>query len=79
MTMNIVFTSPAYQVVEYPELGAYELVDARRGTGGFLQGGVADLFRVSMEGLIGNDPSQEEVEDVIGQFDALLTQPWHYH
>lgn len=79
MSINVVFTSPAYQVVEYPELGAYELLDARRGTGAFLQGDVADLFRVSMEGVIASEPSEEEVEDVIGQFDALMTQSVRYH
>lgn len=79
MSINVVFISPAYQVVEYPELGAYELLDTRRGTGVFLQGDVADLFRVSMEGVIANEPSEEEVDDVIGRFDALMTQSVRYH
>lgn len=79
MSMNLVFSSPAYQVVEYPELGAYELVDARRGAGVFIQGDVADLFRTSMEDVIARQPSAEEVEEVISQFDALMNQPLLYH
>ncbi len=77
--MNLVFSNAHYQVVEYPELEAFELVDARRGTGVFIQGEVARVFRASMEGLLAQEPTEQEVEGVIGNFDALMTQPLLYH
>jgi hypothetical protein len=77
--MNLVFSNAHYQVVEYPELGAFELVNNHRRTGTFIQGEVAQVFRSSMEGLSGQDPSEEDVEDVIENFDALMTQPLLYH
>ena len=77
--MNLVFSNAHYQVLEYPELDAFELVNTRLGTGAFIQGSVARMFRSSMEGLQGQEVSEEDVENVIGNFDALMTQPLHYH
>lgn len=77
--VNLVFSSANYQVVEYPELAAFELVDNRRGTGGLLSGAVADRFRSSMEDVFAHNPTEEDVEDVIEHFDALLMQPLHFH
>lgn len=77
--MNLVFSNDQYQVLEYPELNAFELVNTRRGTGVFIDGEVARVFRLSMEGLLAHDPSEEDVEGIIGNFDALMTQPLLYH
>lgn len=79
-SMNLVFSSDQYQVVEYPELDAFELVNTRRGTGVYIDGEVARVFRSSMEGLFAQSaPSEEDVDGVIGNFDALMTQPLVYH
>jgi hypothetical protein len=77
--MNLVFSNAHYQVVEYPELDAFELVNTQRGTGVFIQGEVARVFRSSMEDLFAQDPTEQDVEGVIGNFDALMTQPLRYH
>jgi hypothetical protein len=82
--MNLVFSNAHYQVLEYPELGAFELVDTRRGTGAYIDGEVARVFRSSIEVLFsqqagGHEATEEDVEGVIGNFDALMTQPLHYH
>ncbi len=77
--MNLVFSNDQYQVVEYPELNAFELVNTRRGTGVFIDGEVARLFRSSMEGVLAHNPTEEDVEGIIGNFDALMTQPLLYH
>lgn len=77
--MNLVFSNDQYQVVEYPELNAFELVNTRRGTGAFIDGEVARLFRSSMEGVLAQNPTEEDVEGIIGNFDALMTQPLRYH
>ena len=79
-SMNLVFSNDQYQVVEYPELEAFELVNTRRGTGVYIDGEVARVFRSSMEGLFTKEPpSEEDVEGVIGNFDALMTQRLVYH
>jgi len=77
--MNLVFSNDQYQVVEYPELNAFELVNTRRGTGTFIEGEVARVFRSSMEGLFARNPTEEDVEGVLENFDALMTQPLLYH
>lgn len=80
--MNLVFSNARYQVLEYPELEAFELVNTRLGTGVFIQGAVARMFRSSMEGLvqsIGEEVSEQDVEGVIEHFDGLMTDPVRYH
>lgn len=77
--MNLVFSNDQYQVVEYPELEAFELVNTRRGTGVFIDGEVARVFRSSMEGLFGQNPTEEDVQGIIENFDALMTQRLTYH
>lgn len=77
--MNLVFSNDQYQVVEYPELEAFELVNTRRGIGVYIDGEVARVFRSSMEGLFAQNPTEEDVEGIIGNFDALMTQRLTYH
>lgn len=77
--MQLVFANDHYQVVFYPELQAFELVNTRRGTGGFIAGEVARALFASMEGLMAKNPTEEDVEDVLEHFDALITQPLRYH
>lgn len=78
-TINLVFNSPYYQVVEYPELNAFELVDNVRATGTLIQGDMATNLRASLQDLFAKEPTQEEIEDVIGEYDALMSQPVNYH
>jgi hypothetical protein len=40
--------------------------------GAFIQGDVAAAFRASMEGAIGEAPTEEEVDEFIGDFEALM-------
>ena len=78
-TINLVYNSPYYQVVEYPELNAFELVDNVRATGTLIQGSMATNLRSSLENLFANEPTQEEIDDVIGEYDALMIQSVSYH
>ena len=55
--MNIVYNSQHYHLVEYPSLDAYELIDKTLGVAGYLEGEVAQSFRVSLQRLIAEDPS----------------------
>jgi hypothetical protein len=78
-TINLVYQSPYYQVVEYPELNAFELVDNVRATGTLIHGDMATNLRSSLQNLFENESSQEEIEDVIGEYDALMIQSVSYH
>ncbi|MEJ5209933.1 DUF3567 family protein [Thiobacter aerophilum] len=77
--MNLVFANDQYQVLEYPELNGFELLNTRLGTGVFLSGEMARVFRQSIEGLRNSNPTEEDVEGVIGNFDALMTHRLIYH
>jgi hypothetical protein len=79
MSMNVVFSSPYYQVFEYPELDAIELVDKVRATGALIQGDMAAGFRASLLDLSTQEPSAEDVDALIGGYDALMQQPQNYH
>jgi hypothetical protein len=77
--MNIVYNSQHYHVVEYPGLNAYELIDKTLGIAGYLEGEVADSFRISLQRLIAEDPTIDSVDEFLGGFESLLTQPVRFH
>ncbi len=79
MSINVVFSNPYYQVLEYPELGAFELVDNLRASGTLIQGDLARAFRASLVEAFRNEPSEEEIEAVIGNYDALMSVPQYRH
>jgi len=74
MSMNMVFSSPYYQVFEYPELDAIELVDNVRATGTLIQGEMAAGFRASLQDLATQQPTAEDVDELIGGYEALMHQ-----
>ena len=79
MSMHVVFSSPYYQVLEYPELDAIELVDNVRATGMLIQGAMAAGFRASMQNLSAHQPTAEDVDELIGGYDALMHLPLIQH
>ena len=79
MTMNMVFSSRHYQVFEYPELDAIELVDNTRATGMLIQGEMAAGFRASLQNLAEHQPTEEDVDDLIGGYEALMHLPMRLH
>jgi len=79
MTMNIIYASDNFYVVEYPAQHGYELVDKRVQRGTFFQGGVADRFSQSLHAAVAEDASVERVDDFLGSFDVLLNQPLVVH
>ena len=79
MTMNIIYASDNYYVVEYPAQHGYELVDKRVQRGTFFQGDVADRFSQSLHAAVAEDASVERVDDFLGSFDVLLNQPLVVH
>ena len=79
MTMNIIYASDNFYVVEYPAQHGYELVDKRSQRGTFFQGDVADRFSQSLHAAVAEDASVERVDDFLGSFDVLLNQPLVVH
>jgi hypothetical protein len=77
--MNIVYNSDNYYVVEYPGQHGYEVVDKQSSRGTYFQGGVADKFRESMLGALGEDPSPEHVDEFLSDFGVLINFPMVMH
>jgi hypothetical protein len=71
-TMNVVYNSENYYVVEFPDRHGIELVDKTTGRAGFLEGAVAVKFRASMAHLAAGEPSVESVDEFLESYDAML-------
>ncbi len=70
--MNVMYSSENYYVVEFPGSHGIEVVDKTTGRAGFLEGAVEVIFRASMANLAAGEPSQESVDEFLGNYDALL-------
>ena len=77
--MNVLYSSEHYYVIEFPGLGGIELVDKSAGRGGFLAGAVELKFRATMADLAAGEPNAESVDEFLGHYDALLTNPMVLH
>ncbi|MSQ49306.1 MAG: DUF3567 family protein [Betaproteobacteria bacterium] len=77
--MNVMYNSEYYYVVDFPDRHGIELVDKTRGRAGFLEGAVEVKFRASMADFAANEPSVESVDEFLGHYDALLTNPIALH
>ena len=77
--MNVIYNSDNYYVVEYPAQHGYELVDKQSQRGTYFQGDVADRFAQSMRDAVAQTGSIEGVDEFLGCFDILMTQPVVYH
>ena len=77
--MNIVYNSDNYYVVEYPLQHGYEVVDKQAGRGTYFQGDVAEKFRESMLGALGEDSSAEHVDEFLADFGGLINYPAILH
>ena len=77
--MNIVYNSENYYVVEYPQQHGYEVVDKQASRGTYFQGDVAERFRTSMLGTLGEDPSPEHVDEFLSDFGVLINFPMTLH
>ncbi len=85
--MQMIYNSPNYCVVEFPALdgnialldGGYEIVDKTNQREIFIDGALAAQFREHVQRLIDAQPSLEEVDEFLGQFDSLMNQPVILH
>ncbi len=82
--MNMIYNSPNYCVVEFgaseaASSGGFEIMDKHAKREIFLAGSMADGFRRSVAELIASEPTVEEVDEYLSQFDPLMQQPMTLH
>jgi hypothetical protein len=85
--MQMIYNSPNYCIVEFPALdgnlalaeGGYEIVDKNNQREIFIDGLLAAQFREHVYKLIDTQPSTDEVDEYLGQFDSLMNQPVILH
>jgi hypothetical protein len=80
--MNLIYNSEHYSVVEFGEdvehevmrFGGYEITDKSVRREWFIDGPMALDFRKNVNELIATEPSIEEIDDFLGQFDSYMAQ-----
>jgi len=82
--MNMIYNSPSYCVVEFHDVdaesvGGYEIMDKAARREIFIAGPLALRFRSDVENLIATEPSIEEVDAYLSQFDDLMQHPITLH
>ncbi|MGI4811769.1 MAG: BTH_I0359 family protein [Janthinobacterium lividum] len=85
--MQMIYNSPNYCVVEFPaedghivmNAGGYEIVDKTMQRELFIEGAMAARFREHVQRLIEQEPSVDEVDEFLGQFDSLMLHPVILH
>ena len=90
--MNMLYNSDNYTVVQFvvpdeigpetaqvPARGGYEIVDKFARKGIFLEGAVAQGFKVGVQALIDSGPTEEALDEYIAGYTTLAQQPMHLH
>ncbi len=88
--MQMLYNSDSYAVVVFdvpadplkpasPSRGGYELVDKFAGKEIYISGALAETFKNGVQAVIDSSPSEEEMDDYIERFSALMQQPLVFH
>ncbi len=85
--MNMIYNSEHYSIVEFGvdhqreqlRFGGFEIVDKAGRREAFLGGQMAQSFRRDVNRLIASEPTMEEVDEFLGEFDALMSNPVLLH
>ncbi len=77
--MNVLFNNPLLYVIDYPGHDALEILDKRNGRVGLLRGATADRMRGEFREFLTQEHDQEEFEDFIDSYEAMLDQPVSRH
>lgn len=73
-------SSPATEGGEAPEpRGGFEIVDKFAQKDIFLEGAVAESFKAGALKLMASQPSEEDIDEYIGRFTAVMQQPLVLH
>jgi hypothetical protein len=80
----MIYNSPNYCVVNLRRrpthlmnAGGYEIVDKNAQREIFIDGELAERFRAHVKQLIEDEPSIDEVDEFLGQFDSLMPVVLH--
>ena len=65
--------------VEGLSRGGYEIVDKFAQREMFLEGAMAESFKLGVEALIETQPSEEDMDDYIARYASLMQQPVILH
>ncbi|GGI18918.1 MAG: DUF3567 domain-containing protein [Oxalicibacterium faecigallinarum] len=85
--MNLIYNSEQYSVVEFGadsdqdalRFGGYEIMDKPAKREIFIAGPMAESFRQNVRDLIASEPSEEEIDDFLGAYDVMMSQPMTFH
>ncbi len=85
--MNLIYNSEQYSVVEFGadngrealRFGGYDIVDKSGQREVFIGGILAESFRQEVKHLIASEPSIEDIDSFLGQYDAMMSQPVVLH
>ncbi len=86
--MMMLYNSDSFAVVQFDltqegstalARGGYEIVDKFARKEIFLEGAMAQTFKEGVEALIQTKPSEEELDDFIGQFTITAQHPVVLH
>ena len=85
--MNLIYNSEQYSVVEFGiddgqealRSGGYEIMDKPGRREIFIGGAMAENFREKVKLLIASEPSIEEIDDFLGEYDAVMSNRVLYH
>jgi hypothetical protein len=90
--MNMLYNSENYAVVQFEvpadasrsgesdlKRGGYEIVDKFARKEIFIEGALAEGFKLGVQALIETSPSVEELDEYIGRFASLMQQPLVLH
>ncbi|MFZ6689325.1 DUF3567 domain-containing protein [Undibacterium sp. SXout11W] len=85
--MNLIYNSENFSVVEYGadadhealRFGGYEITDKSVHREWFIAGSRAIDFRHDVTQLIASEPSVEEIDEFLGQYDASMAQNVYFH
>lgn len=85
--MNLIYNSEQYSVVEFGadrdlealRFGGYEIVDKGGQREVFIAGVLAQSFRRDVNQLIASEPTMEEVDEFLGSYEPVMSQPVLLH
>jgi hypothetical protein len=85
--MNLIYNSEQYSVVEFGadreldalRFGGYEIVDKGGKREIFIAGVLAQNFRRDVNELIAGEPTMAEIDEFLGSYDSVMSQPVLLH
>ena len=77
--MHVLYDSDSYCVAEFGGSAGIELVDKLARRSGFLEGQVAARLRLNMARMSSQDSGEEEMDEFLCRYEALLTNALHLH